>query len=109
VSRSFSLTHNSATIGQTLGKIGILFGIYLVYSLIVGGIFTVIAAAVGLAMGLTGSTGYHIGFGVINAIGTLLLTPAIALLLIGLLPTYAELRARQSPLRTSQLKQELGG
>jgi hypothetical protein len=109
VSRSFSLTHNSATIGPTLGKIGILFGVYLVYTIIIGAIFTGIAVAVGIGFGFTNSFGYNIGFGLIQAIGSLLTAPALAVLLIGLLPTYAELRARVAPLTTSQLQQELGG
>jgi hypothetical protein len=109
IARSFSLTHNSATIGPTLGKIGILFGVYLVYTVIIGAIFTGIAVAVGIGFGFTNSFGYNIGFGLIQAIGSLLTAPALAVLLIGLLPTYAELRARVAPLTTSQLQQELGG
>ena len=109
VSRSFSLTHNSATIGPTLGKVGILFGVYLVYTFIVGAIFGAIAVAVGLAIGFRGGFGFNVGFGLISAIGSLLSAPAFAVLLIGLLPTYAELRAREAPLTTSQLQQELGG
>lgn len=109
VSRSFSLTHNSATIGPTLGKIGIVFAAYFVYTLIVGLIFSAIALAIGLAFGFNGSFGYRIGWGVVETIGTLLSAPAIAVLLIGLLPTYAELRARETPLTTGQLQQELGG
>jgi hypothetical protein len=109
VSRSFSLTHNSATIGPTLGKVGILFGVYLVYTLIVGLIFGAMSLAVGVAMGFSDSFGYNLGRGIIEAIGTLLTAPGLAVLLIGLLPTYAELRARQTPLSTAQLQQELGG
>jgi hypothetical protein len=109
VSRSFSLTHNSATIGVTLGKIAVLFAIYLVYTFIIGLIFGGIALAVAGGTGLDNSFGYNLGFGLIQAIGTILSAPGLALLLIGLLPTYAQLRARETPLTTAQLQQELGG
>ena len=49
-----------------------------------------------------------IGVGFVEMIGTLVLAPAIALLLIGLLVTYAELRAQESPTSTDALAAELG-
>jgi hypothetical protein len=107
IGRSFSLTHNSVTIGPTLGKIGIVFAVYFVYTLIIGLIFGAIAVAV--AIGASGSFGYNLSYGLIQAVDYLLTAPAFAVLLIGLLPTYAELRARERPLSTLQLQQELGG
>lgn len=106
VARSFALTHNSATIGPTLGKVGILFGVYLVYTIIIGAIFGAMALAFALG---TGGFAYNLSYGLIQAVASLLSAPAFAVLLIGLLPTYAELRARQAPLSTAQLQQELAG
>ncbi len=108
VARSFTLTHNSTTIGPTLGKIGILFGVYLVYTFIIGLIFAAISVAAAVAAGSIGSFGYNISYGLFEAVSSLLAAPAFAVLLIGLLPTYAELRARETPLTTAQLQQELG-
>jgi hypothetical protein len=110
IGRSFSLTHNSATIGPTLGKVGILFGVYLAYTLVVGLIFGAIGAGLGLALsgGFRNAFGFNLGLGLMQTIGTLLSGPALAVLLIGLLPTYAELRSRESSLSTPQLRQELG-
>jgi len=108
VSRSFGLTHKSDTIGPTLGKIGILFGVYLAYTLVIGLIFGAITVATAFATRGTGSFGYNFGYGLFDAISSLLAAPAFAVLLLGLLPTYAELRARETPLSTEQLQQELG-
>jgi hypothetical protein len=105
IGRSVQLTHNSATIGPTLGKVAILCGAYFVYSVIVGAIFAAITVAMFVT---TGGFGYNFGYGLIQAIASLLMGPGVALLLIGLLPTYAELRNREAPLSTSQLVQELG-
>jgi hypothetical protein len=104
IGRSFSLTHNSATIGPTLGRIGIVFAGYLVYTLIIGAIFTAIGVA--LAIG-TGGFAYNFSYGLAQAVSSLLSAPAFAVLLMGLLPTYAELRAREAPLSTARLQQEL--
>jgi hypothetical protein len=108
ISRSFSLTHNSATIGPTLGKVGIAFGAYFVYSIIVGVIFGAITVAISVGAGFNASFGTNVAYGFVQAIAALLSAPAFAVLLIGLLPTYAELRAREAPLSTAQLQQELG-
>lgn len=85
VSRSFSLTHNSATIGPTLGRVGILFAAFFAYTLIVNVIET--AVEVAIAFGTAGSFGYRFGYGFVEAFGALLTAPAFAVLLIGLLPT----------------------
>ena len=61
-----------------------------------------------VAVGDLDFVGYNLSFGVLEAIGSLLRTPAFALLLIGLLPTYAELRARETRLSTPALAQQFG-
>jgi hypothetical protein len=103
--RSFKLTHNSVTIGPTLGKVGILIGVYLVYTSVIGLIFGAFALAVSIG---SGGVVEGIGSGFVQAVATLLSAPAFAVLLIGLLPTYAELRARETPLSTAQLNHDLG-
>jgi hypothetical protein len=106
VSRSFSLTHNSATLGPTLGKIAILLGVSSVYLWIVRGIEG--ALEIGIIFGTNRGFGADFANGFIELIGGLFITPVFALLLIGLLPTYAELRARETPMSTGRLQQELG-
>jgi hypothetical protein len=105
ISRSAALTHRSATFGPTLGRIAILVGPAAVYLVIVRVIEAAIEAAVGIASG----SGSGVVFGLVEFIGALALTPVFALLLLGLLPTYAELRAREAPMSTSRLQHELGG
>jgi hypothetical protein len=109
IGRSFSLTHKSSQIGPTIGKVAITLGIYLVYTLIIGLIFGAIAVAIfvgSLGTGIT--TTYGFGYYFIDAIGTLLSGPALAVVLVGLFVTYAELRAQEAPLNTATLAQELG-
>jgi hypothetical protein len=108
IGRSFNLTHNSNTIGPTIGKVAILLGVYIVVDLILSAIFVAIAVAIALAVGHTGAFGYNISRGVIEAIGTVLTGPAIAVLLLGLMPTYLELRARETPVNTPALQAQLG-
>jgi hypothetical protein len=104
--RSFSMTH--ADFGPSLGKILLCFVPYFLVSLIVGLIFGAIALA--LAFGNVGGFGYNVSFGIIQAIGTLVQAVGLAALLIGLLPTYAQLRRREGvPVTTAHLTQELGG
>jgi len=107
--RSFNLTHKSSQIGPTIGKVAIVFGIYLIYSLIIGAIFGAIAVAVAfgsIRSGVTTDLGFVGNF--IEAIGTLLTGPVLAVVLVGLFVTYAELRAQEAPLNTATLAQELG-
>jgi hypothetical protein len=94
VARSFNLTHNSATFGPTLGRIATLLGAASVYLWIVWAIEG--ALEVAIAFGTRGTVGYNFGAGIVELIGGILAAPAFAVLLIGLLPTYAELRARES-------------
>jgi len=111
IGRSFQMTHNGTTIGATLARVGTLLGVYVVYTFIVGLIFTAIGVAVAIAIGGRGGAGafgYDLGLGIFQAIAALLSAPALAVLLIGLLPSYAELRNRESPLSSAQLQQELG-
>jgi hypothetical protein len=104
IARSFRLTH--ANFGATLGRIAVLFGLYFVYALVLGVIFGVIQA--GVAFGSHGSFTFNVVSGILSAVETMLTAPAYAFILIGLLPTYAELRAREAPLSTAQLQYELG-
>jgi hypothetical protein len=106
VARSFSLTHNSTTIGPTLGRIATLLGVASVYLWIIWAIEG--ALEIGLALGTHSGMGYRLGSGVIELIGGILAAPVFAMLLIGLLPTYAELRAREAPVSTPQLMASLG-
>lgn len=111
IGRSFGLTHNGTTIGATLGRVGTLFGVYFLYTFIVGLIFGAIGLAVAVGIGGRGGVGafgYDLGFGIFQAIAALLSAPALAVLLIGLLPTYAELRNRETPISSPQLQQQLG-
>lgn len=103
IGRSFKLTHSD--FGPALGKYLILFVVYFVYSFIIGLIFGAIQVAV--AVGTVGTFGYNFMFGIIAAIETLLTTPGYALLLLGLLPLYTQLRAREGAISTPQLQHEL--
>jgi hypothetical protein len=105
IGRSFQMTH--ANIGPTLGKTAIVGAIAYAYALVVGLIFGAIAVAA--AIGSIRTTGHNFTYGIFEAIGTLLTGPAYAVALIGLLPIYTELRAREGSLQSSaQLQQELG-
>jgi hypothetical protein len=105
IARSFGLTH--ANFGPTLGRVAIVFAIAFVYRLVVGVIFGAIGVAV--AMGSLNSFTHNFVNGIVSAIATLVTAPAIAVGLVGLLPTYAELRAREGSLSsTAQLQHELG-
>jgi len=103
IGRSFKLTH--ANFGPTLGRFAILLVVFIGYTLILGTIIGAIGAAI--ALGTSGSLASNVFLGVLGAIESLLTTPVYALFLVGLLPTYAELRAREAPLSTAQLNYEL--
>jgi hypothetical protein len=103
--RSFGMTHKD--IGPSLGKILLAFVPYYVVSLIVGIVFGAIALAI--AFGTAGGFGYNFSYGIIEAIGTLVRSVGFAALLIGLLPTYAQLRRLEgAPVTSASLGQELG-
>jgi hypothetical protein len=109
VGRSFQLTHNGNTFGATAARVGTLLGVYFVYTLIVSAIFGAIAVGVAVASSSAVGGFSGIGYGFFRAISALLAAPAIAVMLIGLLPTYAELRARENGgASTAQLAQQLG-
>jgi hypothetical protein len=101
--RSWTLLQKS--IGSSLAKIGTLLGIYLVFYWIVSLIVLVISLPFRIFS--SGATrGFAVGF--FEMIGTLVLAPGIAFLLIGLFVTYAELRAQEGPTSTDALANELG-
>jgi hypothetical protein len=105
ISRSVTLTHRSPSFGATLGRIAVLVGPAAIYLVVVRAIEAGIETAVGIASG----SGSGFVFGLVEFLGALALTPVFAVLLLGLLPTYAELRAREAPMSTSRLQHELGG
>jgi hypothetical protein len=104
LTRSLNMLHRN--IGPSLARVGTLFGIFLVYNGIVSlffGIFTITTRVV------AGNTPvYGIGEGFIQMIATIVLAPAVAVLMIGLLVTYAELRAQEAPTSTDDLAAQLG-
>jgi hypothetical protein len=103
--RSFGMTHKD--FGPSLGKVLLSFVPYLIVSLIVGFVFGAIAIAI--AFGTRGGFGYNFSYGIVQAIGTLIQTIGFAGLLIGLLPTYAQLRRTEGvPVTSASLNQELG-
>jgi hypothetical protein len=107
--RSFALTHNSATLGPTAGKVGISFVGYAILAGIVHAIFAVVGGAFGVAGAIGTGSFFDTGYYVVTAIGEIFTGPAFAVLLICLLPTYAELRARENGgATTTQLQQQLG-
>jgi hypothetical protein len=105
VKRSFSLTHNSTTFGQTLARLGVLIAAASVYL----GLVRAVEGVLHVIVNAAGANGPGLGHGMIEFLGGLFAAPIFALLLIGLLPAYAELRARETPMTTSRLQQELGG
>jgi hypothetical protein len=103
LTRSWNLVQKS--IGSSLAKIGTLLGIYLVYYWIISLIVLVISLPFRIFS--SGATrGFGVGF--FEMIGTLVLAPGIALLMIGLLVTYGELRSQEAPTSTDSLAAELG-
>lgn len=108
--RSVRLTHNSATFGPTVLKVGVALVGYSILAGIAHGIFGLIGAIFGTASRLSGLNGaFDTTFSIITAIGEIFTGPAFAVLLICLLPTYAELRARENGgATTTQLQQHLG-
>jgi hypothetical protein len=109
ISRSFKLTH--ADLGQTLGRVAVLALVAFVYEIIINAIIGSIENGI-ISNGFVGfdfSFGARFGVGIVSLIGDLLvLTPVTGLLLMGLLPVYAEQRAREIQLSTSVLRQQLG-
>jgi hypothetical protein len=105
VARSFSLTHNSAAIGPTLGRVGILFAVSWLYLLVVN--LIELGLQVAVSIGNVGGLANRVADGVIEAGGALLAAPVFAVLLLGLLTTYAELRAREGQVSTGTLAREL--
>jgi hypothetical protein len=108
--RSVQLTHKSATLGPTLLKVGLSFVGYAILAGIAHAIFAVIGGIFGVASRISGlSDGVGTPYAIVTAIGEIFTGPAFAVLLICLLPTYAELRARENGgATTSQLQQQLG-
>jgi hypothetical protein len=102
--RSLNMVHRN--IGNSLARVGTLIGGYLVYYGIVTGIFTAISLPGRILTG--GSFASNLIAGILQMIGTVLLAPAIGALLIGLLVTYAELRAQEAPTSTDDLAAALG-
>ncbi len=94
-----------ADFGPNLGKILLTFVPFLIFGIVVPTIFRLLAGA---AAGVfsTGFT-YDLTYGLVAGIGELIAAPGYAALLLGLLPTYAQLRARQAPVSTPQFQQEL--
>ncbi len=104
VKRSFHLTHNTTTLAPTLGRLGVLIAIGTVYLFLVRTVESVLHTLVSIV----GARGPGLGHGVVEFLGGLLAAPVFGLLLVALLPAYAELRARETPMTTSRLQQELG-
>ena len=101
--RSWTLVQKS--IGSSLARIGTLFGVYLVYYWIIS--LIVLVLSLPFRIFTSGATrGFGVGF--FEMIGTFLLAPGFAFLLIGLLVTYSELRAQEGPTSTDTLATELG-
>jgi hypothetical protein len=98
------MVHRS--IGPSLGRVGTVLGIYLVYNGIVSAIFGLLTLPGRIFGG--SSFGANLLTGIIETIATVVLAPGIAFLLIGLLVTYTELRAQESPTSTDALAAELG-
>jgi hypothetical protein len=104
LARSFNMTHKD--FGPSLGKILLTFVPYFLVSLLIGIIFTAIAVAIAFG---SGGFGYNFSYGIVQAIGTLVQSVGFAALLIGLLPTYAQLRRLEGvPVTSASLGQELG-
>lgn len=99
-SRSFSLTHSN--FWPVVGRVLLLFLVYLAYGFIVGlpnnfvNAVPIDDVAVQLVIIV-----------VVQLITTALTLPAVVVLIAGLTVTYTELRARQEPLSTPQLAAEL--
>ncbi len=107
--RSFQLTHRSASLGPTAGKVGLAFVAYAILAGIAHGIFAIVAGAFGIAGAISGAGVLDIVATIIVAIGEIFTGPAFAVLLLTLLPTYAELRAQENGgATTTQLQQQLG-
>jgi hypothetical protein len=98
---SFQMTHSD--FGPNLGKILLSFVPYLIFSIIGGAIFAAIAIAIAFGSGMVFKSVY----GIILALGALVSAPGFAAMLLMLLPTYGQLRARQAPTSSATLAQEL--
>ncbi len=100
IGRSFKLTHANPL--PTLGKVAVLAVVALVYNFVVGGIVGVILLGI---ISVAGPTGILAGF--VSFLQSIVSAPVNALLLIALLPLYAQLRATEGQVSTPQLHQEL--
>jgi hypothetical protein len=94
------------SIGSSLARVATVLGIYLVYYWIVSAFFGLLTLPGQIFGG--GSFGAHLLSGIIWMIGTVVLAPGFAFLLIGLFVTYGELRAQEGPTSTDTLAAELG-
>ncbi|GAA1754569.1 hypothetical protein [Luedemannella helvata] len=103
VGGSFQMTHSD--FGPNLGKILLTFVPFVIFGYVIPFVFGLLAAAVAGAFSY-GFT-YDLTFGLVAAFGQLIAAPGYAALLLGLLPTYAQLRARQAPVSTPLFQQEL--
>lgn len=101
VSRSWRLTH--ARFGTALGRILIVAAVFLVPTIVVAIIEDVVLSAVGVEAA-AGAAGFLIAL-----VFTLVSSPLYVLLWVGLLVTYAELRAWEAPLTSGRLASELVG
>jgi hypothetical protein len=102
--RSLNMLHKS--VGPSLARVGTLFGVFLVYNGIVQAFFGILSIPGRVLAG--GTVVYGIGEGFLQMFATVLLAPAIAALMVGLLVTYAELRAQEGPTSTDDLVAGLG-
>jgi hypothetical protein len=101
-----SVTMLVRSIGSSLARVATVLGIYLVYYWIVSAFFGLLTLPGQIFGG--GSFGAHLLSGIIWMIGTVVLAPGFAFLLIGLFVTYGELRAQEGPTSTDTLAAELG-
>jgi hypothetical protein len=99
VSRSFALTHRR--IGLALGRILIVAAVFIGPTIVLGVFEEVLLTAIGTAA--AGSVG---GF-LVSAVFTLVAAPLYLVLYVGMLVTYAELRAWEAPLTSASLAGEL--
>ncbi|GEM_PF-6696477 len=97
---TFRLTHKF--FGAAAGRTAVLVAVCVGYSLVVD----VIVGLGGALVALAGADAFLV-VGATNLVQSLLQAPATALLLAGLLLTYAELRAREVPLTTADLRSQL--
>jgi hypothetical protein len=98
IGRSFRLVNKS--FGAVLGRVALLAVIYVAVSLAIGCVF---GLALGLGSGLTGGAVGSASSLVFGSISALVSVPLQTLLLVGLLVTYTQMRAKEEPLSTQHL------